>query len=189
MTLPELRIALPSWVESVVVFDRPYDAVEDRMRLAIDLSRKNVEEETGGPFGAAVFEMGTGRLVSVGVNLVVARQNSTLHAEMVALMLAEQQLGSHTVGGDDVPAHEIVASCDPCAMCLGAILWSGVRRVACGADREDARLLGFEEGPVFAESYRYLERRGIEVVRGVLREEARAIFAQYRDRGGVIYNG
>ncbi len=159
------------------------------MRLAIDLSRRNVEEGTGGPFGAAVFEAGTGRLVSVGVNLVVAQWNSVLHAEIVALMMAEQQCGSHTLRGDRLPAHEIVASCDPCAMCLGAILWSGVSRVVCGADREDARGLGFDEGPVFPASYRYLEERGIEVLRGVHRDEARTVLGLYRDRGGTIYNG
>ena len=136
-----------------------------------------------------MFEIDTGRLVSAGVNLVVVQRNSTLHAEMVALMLAEQTLGSHTLGGGDVPEHEVVASCDPCAMCLGAILWSGASRVVCGADREDAKVVGFDEGPVFAESYHYLEQRGIDVVRGVLREEARAIFTLYRERGGIIYNG
>lgn len=159
------------------------------MRLAIDVSRQNVEQGTGGPFGAAVFEMDTGRLVSVGMNLVVASHNSTLHAEMVALMMAEHRLASHTLRDPKFPDHEIVTSCDPCAMCLGAVLWSGVRRVVCGADREDARLLGFDEGPVFAESYGYLEERGIEVVRGVLREPARTVLQQYSGGGGVIYNG
>ena len=189
MTLPELHITLPSWVESAVTFNHEYDSVEDRMRLVIDVSRQNVEHGTGGPFGAAVFEMDTGRLVSVGMNLVVASHNSTLHAEMVALMMAEHRLASHTLRDHGFPDHEIVTSCDPCAMCLGAVLWSGVRRVVCGADREDARVLGFDEGPAFAESHGYLEERGIEVVRGVLRERARGVFQLYKDNGGVIYNG
>jgi tRNA(Arg) A34 adenosine deaminase TadA len=74
-------------------------------------------------------------------------------------------------------------------MCLGATLWSGVRRVVYGATREDATLLNFEEGPVFPESYRYLEARGIEIVRGVLRDEARAVLELYRANSGKIYNG
>ena len=189
MSFPEVRIALPTWVESAATVDRVYDSVEDRMRLAIDVSRQNVEQGTGGPFGAAVFETGTGRLVSVGMNLVVASHNSTLHAEMVALMMAEHRLASHTLRDPKFPDHEIVTSCDPCAMCLGSVLWSGVRRVVCGADREDARLLGFDEGPVFPESFRYLEERGIEIVRGVLRETARGVLRQYSGSGGVIYNG
>jgi len=74
-------------------------------------------------------------------------------------------------------------------MCLGALLWSGVRRVVASASRDDAMDLGFDEGPVFPESYRYLEERGIEIVRGVLREEARAVLDLYRSRGGQIYGG
>jgi tRNA(Arg) A34 adenosine deaminase TadA len=73
-------------------------------------------------------------------------------------------------------------------MCIGATLWSGVRRVLCGATRDDAMALHFDEGPVFPESYRYLEARGIAFVRGVLREEARAVLELYRERGGKVYN-
>lgn len=74
-------------------------------------------------------------------------------------------------------------------MCLGATLWSGVRRVVWGAGRDDARRLRFEEGPVFPESYRYLSERGIEIVAGVLAEEANAVLELYRERSGTIYNG
>jgi tRNA(Arg) A34 adenosine deaminase TadA len=102
--------------------------------------------------------------------------------------MAQRRLGSFTLGGDGMPAHELVTSCEPCAMCLGAILWSGVKRVVCGAAREDATRLSFEEGPVFPASYRYLEERGVTIVRGVLREEARAVLEMYRGRGPV-YNG
>jgi tRNA(Arg) A34 adenosine deaminase TadA len=73
-------------------------------------------------------------------------------------------------------------------MCLGAALWAGVKRIVCGATRQDAVALRFDEGPVFPESYEYLIRRGIEVVHAVLRDEARATLEQYRARGGVIYN-
>jgi tRNA(Arg) A34 adenosine deaminase TadA len=74
-------------------------------------------------------------------------------------------------------------------MCLGATLWSGVRRVVYGAAREDAARLNFEEGPVFPESYRYMEDRGIRIERGLLREEARAVLERYREKRGTIYNG
>jgi len=74
-------------------------------------------------------------------------------------------------------------------MCLGASLWSGVARIVTGALREDAASLGFDEGPVFEESHCYLESRGVEIARGVLREEARVVLALYQERGGPIYNG
>jgi tRNA(Arg) A34 adenosine deaminase TadA len=70
----------------------------------------------------------------------------------------------------------------------GATHWSGVRRLVFGARREDAERIGFEEGPVFPESYRYLESRGVEVVGGVLRDEASAVLELYRHRGGLVYN-
>ncbi len=185
----EIRIHLPDWVASAVAWDRAYGDVEDRMRLAIQLARANVEHATGGPFGAAVFERDTGRLVAVGVNLVTRDRNSMLHAEMVALMLAERRLGHYSLALPDGPAHELVTSCDPCAMCLGGALWSGVRRIVAGAGRAEARRVGFDEGPVFPESYQYLRDRGVESVRGVLGAEAAAVLALYRERGGEIYNG
>ena len=74
-------------------------------------------------------------------------------------------------------------------MCLGATLWSGVKRVVYGAAREDASKLNFEEGPVFPESYRYLEDRGIEIVRNMLRSEAREVLELYRAKSGKIYKG
>jgi len=186
---PLIQVGYPEWVESVVSWERRYDAEPDRMRLAIALARANVERGTGGPFGAAIFEADTGKLVAVGMNSVVRANNSTLHAEIVAFMTAQQRVGSFTLNAPGLPVHELFTSCEPCAMCLGATLWSGVRRVVYGAAREDASRLNFEEGPVFPESYRYLEERGISIVRNVLRDEARAVLELYRARGGQIYNG
>ena len=182
-------VTLPSWIDDVVDWKRAYPSDVDRMRLAILLSRENVQRRTGGPFGAAVFERESGTLVSVGVNSVVRLSNCTLHAEMVAFMLAQRRLGSFTLGASGMPAHELVTSCEPCAMCLGATLWSGVHRVVYGAAREDATRLDFEEGPVFPESYAYLEARGLQISRNVLREEAREVLEMYRRQGGLIYNG
>ncbi|HTE43924.1 MAG TPA: nucleoside deaminase [Gemmatimonadaceae bacterium] len=186
---PAIHIEYPDWVDSVVNWNRRYLSSEDRMRLAIEVSRENVNRGTGGPFGAAVFEIDSGRLVSVGMNSVVRLNNCALHGEMVAFMMAQRRVGSFTLNAVGMPAHELHTSCEPCAMCLGATLWSGVRRVVYGAAREDASRLNFEEGPVFPESYRYLEDRGVEIVRNVLRDEASAVMDEYRTKSGKIYNG
>ena len=186
---PPIQIDYPEWVARLVDWDRFYESDDDRMRLAVEVSRQNVIHGTGGPFGAAIFERPTGRLVAVGMNSVVRLNNCTLHGEMVAFMMAQARLGCFTLRSEAGPEYELVTSCEPCAMCLGATLWSGVRRVVCGAHRDDARRLDFEEGPVFPESYAYLEERGIEIVHGVLREEARAVLELYRSRKGIIYNG
>lgn len=186
---PVVHLEYPDWVQSVVDWDRTYRSDQDRMRLAIAVSRANVERGTGGPFGSAIFESESGRLVAVGMNSVVRLNNCVLHGETFAFMMAQQVTGSFTLNSPDLPRHELHTSCEPCAMCLGATLWSGVRRVVYGATREDATVLNFEEGPVFPESYKYLEDRGIEIVRQVLRDEAKAVLEFYRARGGKIYNG
>jgi tRNA(Arg) A34 adenosine deaminase TadA len=181
-------VTWPEWVQETIVFGTRYDSEEDRMRLAVELARQNVVRGTGGPFGAAIFERSTGALLSVGVNSVVRLNSSALHAEMLAIMMAQHRLGSYTLAMSPSESYELVSSCDPCAMCLGAVLWSGVRRLVTGADREDATALSFEEGPVFPQSYTYLEDRGVAVTRGVLRREAAGVLDLYRRQGGQIYN-
>jgi tRNA(Arg) A34 adenosine deaminase TadA len=184
-----LTITYPSWVADVVDWQREYVSDEAKMMLAISISRENVVRDGSGPFGAAIFERDSGRLISVGMNQVVRQRNSALHGEMVAFMMAQARLESFTLNAPHLPTHELFTSCEPCAMCLGATLWSGVRRVVYGAARDDARRLKFDEGPVFPESYRYLEERGIEIVRGVCSDEARSVLELYRERSGKIYNG
>lgn len=187
--LPVVRVDYPEWVQDILKPDQAFPDDESRMRLAILVARENVMRGTGGPFGAAIFARETGRLVAVGMNSVVRLGNSTLHGEMMAFMMAQRVLGSYSLSAPGMPAHELFTSCEPCAMCLGATLWSGVRRVVYGAGREDAARLNFDEGPVFPESYHYLEERGIEIVRDVLHDEARDVLELYRSRNGMIYNG
>jgi tRNA(Arg) A34 adenosine deaminase TadA len=188
MQISRITIEPPAWLADYTDWNRVLTLDEEKMRLAIALSRENVERGTGGPFGALIVESATGKIVAAGTNSVVRLHNSTLHGEMVAFMAAQHRLGSFTLAAPGMPAHELVTSCEPCAMCVGAALWSGVKRVVSGASREDATRLRFEEGPVFPESYAYLESRGITFTRNVLRDEARAVLEQYRARGGPIYN-
>ena len=180
-------VSLPDWIDQVVDWNGEYATDEAKMRVAIDLAAANVRRKTGGPFGAAIFATRTHRLVSVGVNSVVRLNNSVAHAEMMAIMRAEQRVGSYSLHGPDGD-HVLATSCDPCAMCLGAVLWSGVRGLVSGAGRDDALAIQFDEGPVFPESYAYLESRGIAIARGVLRDEAAAVLDLYRQLGGPIYN-
>jgi tRNA(Arg) A34 adenosine deaminase TadA len=182
-------LELPEWVESFLARQGgAFDTVESKMRLAIELARQNIEHRTGGPFGAAIFEIGAGRLVSVGMNLVETANCSILHAEMVAIARAQQAVGSYDLAGGGRPLCELVTSTEPCAMCLGAIPWSGVRRVVCGARGEDACAIGFDEGAKPADWPGELRTRGIEVVRDILRDEARAVLRRYGETGGTIYN-
>ena len=218
-------VTLPSWAiaSSCEYFSRFYHSDAEMMSLAIHLSDRNVSEGTGGPFGAAIFErrpdLGCCALVSIGVNRVVPLGNSTLHAETVAIQLAQRRVGSHTLNldegggdgdaglfyedGDGAPGEdaggeggdggrrtrrfELFASCEPCAMCLGAALWSGASRVVCDATKADAQAICFDEGPVYEESYQHPEERGIEVVRNFMGKEAAEVLRRC-SASGVIYN-
>ena len=158
------------------------------MQWVIGLSATNIRQGTGGPFAAAVFETGTGRVVAAGVNMVILSKRSIAHAEIVAVTLAQQAAGGFDLGAEGLPAYELVTSTEPCAMCFGAILWSGVRSLVYGARGEDARRIGFDKGPKPTDWHAELERRGISVQAGVCRPEAVDVLRNYHQNSGVIYN-
>jgi tRNA(Arg) A34 adenosine deaminase TadA len=189
LKFPKVVLELPGWIESAVAgSEHVYPTVEERMRLVIKLARLNIEHETGGPFGAGIFESKGGRLISVGVNLVESADCSIAHAEMIAIAVAQRVIGSYDLACEKGVDYQLVTSTEPCAMCLGAIPWSGIRRVVCGARDEDARSIGFDEGHKPPDWVKSLESRRITVVRDVLRQEAKAVLSEYRERGGLIYN-
>jgi tRNA(Arg) A34 adenosine deaminase TadA len=184
-----ITLSLPPWLErSLPPPDTAFAAVEDRMRLVVGLAGQNIAAGTGGPFASAVFDGGTGRLIAAGVNLVTSLNSSIAHAEIIAIMLAQQRAGTYDLGGRDMAPFELVTSSEPCAMCLGAIPWSGVRRLVYGASGEDIAAIGFDEGAKPAGWQRELEVRGIAVVRNVCRSEAAAVLRRYAEQGGIIYN-
>jgi tRNA(Arg) A34 adenosine deaminase TadA len=184
-------MTLPEWARRYIrCTGRIFPTPESRMGLAVDLARRNVAEGTGGPFGAAVFERESGRLVGVGVNGVERLAISIAHAEIVALCLAQHRVGAYDLGRRGQPAHELVSSAQPCAMCLGALLWSGVTRLVYAAARQDVEtIVGFDEGPVQRRWQHELALRGIDVSSGLLRAEAREVLRLYKDMGGSVYNG
>lgn len=183
MTFPTLELTLPQWVEELCAPGQIFPSIEDRVDLTLLLARTNFERETGGPFGAAVFDL-EGRLLAPGVNLVVPSNVAAAHAEILAIAIAGLVLSNFDLG-----ATELVASTDPCAMCLGAVPWSGVHRLVCGARTEDAQAIGFEEGDRPDDWVAALEARGVEVIREVKQPQAAAVLADYAAKGGVIYNG
>lgn len=181
------RLALPDWLPVFVEsWDRPLETAEERMRLAIALAAENVHRDTGGPFGAIVLEEQGGRLLGAGVNLVTTLGLSLAHAEMIAISLAQNAAASWNLGAG-APV-QLVTSCEPCAMCFGAVPWSGVGSLLWGARKEDAEAAGFDEGDKPADWVQALERRGIATRGDVLREDAAAVLARYARRNGHIYH-
>lgn len=190
MTFPKFEMELPAWVADFLPSgDEVYPTEEERMKLVISLARMNIEKKTGGPFGAAIFDMESDKLIAPGVNLVMSSNCSVLHAEIVAIMIAQRITGYFDLGGEGIPSCELVTSTEPCAMCLGAVPWSGVSRLVCGARGDDAAMIGFDEGTKPAYWQHALESRGIEVVRDIYRSEAARVLRDYQAAGGLIYNG
>jgi tRNA(Arg) A34 adenosine deaminase TadA len=182
-----LRLDLPEWTPAFVAeASGSFPDADARMTFVIELAREHVERGTGGPFSAAVFERDSGRLVSVGLNLVVESHVCVAHAEVLALGLAGRRTGTYDLGAN--VAMELVTSTEPCTMCLGATMWSGVRRMVCGGRDEDARAIGFDEGPKPDDWVAALTERDIDVVRDVRRAEVQAVLHRYVELGGPVYN-
>ncbi len=191
MVLPlplTMRWDLPPWAHDLVQPEQGFPTVSERMNLAVELSRRNVAERTGGPFGAAVFDLSTFRPLALGVNLVMPTASAAAHAEIVALCLAGQALGNYDLTLGNGGPTELVTSCAPCAMCLGAVPWSGVSSLVIAAREEDARSVGFDEGHRPPDWVEGLKRRGIAITEDVLRAEAVGVLRDYVRGGGVIYN-
>ncbi len=184
-----IEIQLPEWIDRFLTEYPGYiPSIQDRMSFVIEAAQRNISEGTGGPFAAAIFEAESGKLISLGVNLVISQGLSILHAEMVAFALAQKKIGSYDLGRQDLALHELVTSIEPCAMCFGAIPWSGVRRVVTGARDSDARNIGFDEGPKIKDWRIELEKRGIATICDVSREAAAQVLLNYASQGGKIYN-
>jgi tRNA(Arg) A34 adenosine deaminase TadA len=191
MLYAQVHLTLPAWVHEAVDANGTYRGDEAKMELAIMLSRKNIEAQSGGPFGSAVFGPDD-RIIAVGVNRVLPQSCSVAHAETMAFMLAQQRtqrarlnlLESGVVAGPIT----LATSAQPCCQCYGATFWAGVDRVLVGARSEDVMTLTeFDEGPLPEDWIGELERRGIAVTRDLLREQACDILRSYGESGGQRY--
>jgi tRNA(Arg) A34 adenosine deaminase TadA len=185
---PEIHWQLPAWVGDLVAgWNDELESDAGRMRLVVALSRNNIQHGTGGPFGAGIFDLETHQLLAPGVNLVTQVLSSSAHAEIVAISVAQQVIGEFDLAA--AGRYELVSSAEPCAMCLGAVPWSGVVRLVCGACAADAEAVGFDEGDRPAKWVDTLTARGIEVRTEVERDLASSVLQDYAAGGGAIYNG
>ncbi len=191
MLYAQVHLTLPAWVHEGIDTTASYPGDEAKVALAIELSSRNVEARSGGPFGAAVFGPDD-RIISVGVNRVVPQTCSLAHAETMAYMLAQQRTQRSRLNeiepGVSAGPVTLATSAQPCCQCYGATIWAGVDRLLIGARSEDVEALTeFDEGPLPADWTGELATRGIEVVRDVLRDEACAVLKRYGQSGGEGY--
>ena len=186
MLYAQTHLTLPPWVHSEIDAQRLYEDDDAKVALAIQLSHRNVEHGSGGPFGAAVFD-GDGRLISVGVNRVVPQTCSVAHAEMMAYMTAQSRTQRARLN-EDGARYGLATSAQPCCMCYGATFWAGIDELLIGASASDVmELTEFDEGPLPLDWAGELQRRGIAVRQGILREAAREVLRIYGESGAKHY--
>jgi guanine deaminase len=141
---------------------------EKFMRMAIELSEQNVNKSEGGPFGAVIVKDGV--IVASSANKVVQQNDPTAHAEVSAIRLACQQLGTHNLEGCI-----IYTSCEPCPMCLGAIYWAHISTIYYGNTKADAANIGFDDHFIYQELERPMHHRKLKIIQ-LLRDEALSAF-------------
>lgn len=112
--------------------------MDEFMAAAIAEARKGSRLGHGGPFGAVVVL--NGRIVSRAHNEVVGSNDPTAHAETLAIRRAAKRLKRF-----NLKDCELYASCEPCPLCLAAVLWSRIKTVHYGATRKDAARIGFDD--------------------------------------------
>lgn len=142
------------------------------LELAIKMAGDNMEEG-GGPFGAVIVR--DGNIIARAGNRVVPGHDPTAHAEVMAIRMAAESLGTH-----DLAECTIYASCEPCPMCLGAIYWAGIRRIVYASDRYRAAEAGFNDNHIYEELALDNGERSIAMVRG-MKEEGDAVFNKWEE--------
>lgn len=144
------------------------------MQMAIDLSRQGMRENKGGPFGAVVVKDGV--VIGKGYNQVIATNDPTAHAEVMAIRDACLHIGSFQLEGC-----EIYTSCEPCPMCLGAIYWARPSKIYYANTRQHAAEIGFDDSFIYDEVNTDLSSRTIPVVQ-MGEEEAWEVFEEWRNK-------
>lgn len=185
MLYAQVHLTLPAWIHHEIDHQKLYTDETEQMALAVQLSALNVREQTGGPFGAALFSQ-SGRLLGVGVNRVIPTNCSTAHAEIMAFATAQQRIQQYRLNemGERVT---LASSSQPCAMCYGASFWAGIDRILIGARSADVQTLaGFDEGPLPTDWLGEWQKRGISVQCDLLRDKACAVLKEYGE-SGLVY--
>ncbi len=186
----KISLTMPKWsIQAMNDLPSHLPSLEERMAAVIDFSRRNFLNNTGGPFAAGVFERDTGKVIVIGVNRVMEHGCSSAHAEIMALSMAQKMLGTYDLGAEGLPPHELVVNWRPCAMCFGAVLWSGVRALTiAGEGPEVEEITGFDEGPITEDWRGELKQRGITLNENILRDEAIAAYKEFAASQNFVYN-
>lgn len=142
-------------------------------------AEKGIDNKEGGPFGAVIIDK-DGNIISNGNNKVIKEKDPTAHAEIIAIREACKKLDTY-----DLSNCIIYTSCEPCPMCLSAIIWANIKEVYYGCTKEDAGKIGFRDDII----YDYLKGKNKELIKlkQMNREECIKVFEKYKKNDGIIY--
>jgi len=150
------------------------------LRRVLAEAEEWAESGGGGPFAAAVIFDGS--VLALARNEVVATGDPTAHAEMTALRTAARARGTHDLSGA-----VLVASAEPCPMCLAAAWWARVDRVVFSAGRAEASAAGFDDTLLYDEVAAPLDGRRLPMVQALAEEGSRPFQAWARSPNRVPY--
>lgn len=143
------------------------------MAHALRLARENLDGRNGGPFGCVIVK--DGKVIATGYNEVIANNDPTCHAEIVAIRRACKELGSYQLTGC-----EIYSSCEPCPMCMGAIFWARPEKLYYSGTRRDAAEAGFDDDHIYRELELAPDKRSIPGEM-LMNEDGRSIFQRWKE--------
>ena len=151
--------------------------MNEYMKVAKDLSLENLTTNNGGPFGACVVK--NGEIIGRGSNHVLAHNDPTAHAEVMAIRDACKNIGSYDLSGC-----EIYTSCYPCSMCLSAIIWSNIKKVYYGNTKEDCADIGFRDDFIynFIKNIDSVDNSDILNLKSMDRDETIKVFQEYKNK-------
>ncbi len=151
------------------------------LEKAINQARKTMNENIGGPFGAAIINE-KGEVLSVASNSVLRDNDPTAHAEVNAIREACRKLKNYDLSGC-----VLYTTAYPCPMCLAAIIWANVKKVYFGCRPQDAEKIGFRDDFI----YRYIENKcqdkNVLDISELDRAECLKLFSEYQNMNKTIY--
>lgn len=149
------------------------------MEIAKNKSISGFTNKEGGPFGAVIID-NEGNIIAEGNNQVLCKNDPTAHAEIVTIRNACEKLKTY-----DLSDYILYTSCEPCPMCLSAIIWSNIKTVYYGCTRNDAEKIGFRDNAI----YEYLkgENKNLIDLKQLDRDECVKAFEEYKKKNGIIY--
>lgn len=149
------------------------------MKIAKENADNGILKGEGAPFGAVIVDE-NGKIIANGNNKVILLKDPTAHAEIIAIREACKKLNTY-----DLSKCTLYTSCEPCPMCLSAIIWANIKDIYYGCTRADAGYIGFRDNII----YDYLEGKNNNVIKltKIDREECIKTFEKYKEENGIIY--